>query len=552
MSWKNLPDLEPTGPKRSWRELPDAPPPKVRVATESAPSWASEQEVEPKKSLGDLATEKVRAGLQGATFGYSDELAALAESALPGTKSYRELRDEYRQKEEAAAKEHPLTAAAGGLAAPIPGAGSAKGLAGLGRMAIQGAALGGLAAGGASHADLTQGEAPGFARDVGVGSLVGGAVGAGLGAAGKALAPVGRAIKGAPDAIDDFLRDWAEKRAVKAVAGNAQKRAIKELNSQGLLNKVGRYALDEGVVSPFSTPAKHLERAEALSEGAGEKIQGYLSQGDAAARPLVSGPDLATQIRRSQVAPLRAGNQADQALADRLESEAARLEERGDLGFQAASKYKNTFDKYLKHGAEQSPIQEELKGVRRLIKRDIEGKLDAVGDSISPGLGDKYRAAKESYGLSSELADLAKSREEQLLSNKMFGINAHQAGGAMGVLGAMGGAASGHGATGAGIGGMAAAGVGMLGHKLADEYGPQLFATGLNLGSKVWTNTVVRLAELAPESLGKYGGVLARELQLHGPAGVLAMHNALSGDPQYVADQKRIQADLRAAVGGDH
>jgi len=165
----------------------------------STPKAEPVKETEPEIEPISKTESGLRGAAQGATFGFADELTGGGESfmdLLGGDTSmvdnYKKHRDESRSNYKQAEEENPLTYLAGnlagGLAVPVPGAGSATGVAAL---AKQGAIAGGLFGLGTSEADLTDPTDLGKVKDAGVDTLegagIGGVMGAGMGAIGKGL-----------------------------------------------------------------------------------------------------------------------------------------------------------------------------------------------------------------------------------------------------------------------------------------------------------------------------------------------------------------------------
>ncbi len=106
-----------------------------------------------------------RGALQGASFGFSDEITGGIESAFTD-KTYQQARDEAREANRLAEEANPLTYLGGNLvgavAVPVPGGAIASGglraattLGRTARLAGVGAVAGGLGAAGSSEADLT-------------------------------------------------------------------------------------------------------------------------------------------------------------------------------------------------------------------------------------------------------------------------------------------------------------------------------------------------------------------------------------------------------------
>lgn len=161
-----------------------------------------------RRSIGEGLREAggiLRAGAQGATFGFGDEIAGAIAAVIPGGKGYREARDASRANLARIRSEMPEAAflgeVAGGFA--VPGAGTAS-------AARTGATAGsaiarGAAAGAASGALYGAGEADELSDVLGD-ALAGGLLGSALGAGGTA---VGRAVSGARRFMTDKLRGSA-------------------------------------------------------------------------------------------------------------------------------------------------------------------------------------------------------------------------------------------------------------------------------------------------------------------------------------------------------
>lgn len=192
----------------------------------------------------------VRGGLQGATLGFGDELAAALDtgvSKIPGVRrlaqlaqpdelpaltdpnvSYAQRRDAYRAKNDAAQAANPGTylggELVGGLASlPVGEIGEARTLAqGVKAGAKAGAKLGAASALGTSKADLTRGEFSQAAQDTAEGAAGGALTGGAFGAAGGVAKKV---IAKAPENI----RKWVLNDIVGDVRGASTPTAKKNL-----------------------------------------------------------------------------------------------------------------------------------------------------------------------------------------------------------------------------------------------------------------------------------------------------------------------------------
>jgi hypothetical protein len=162
--------------------------------------------------------QKLRQFGQGVTFGFADEIEGLIRSSLPDGPEYDAARDEVRNKLKAYQKANPgeaLTMELAGALIPsivmsMTGVGSGGAGANIGRIAGQAAVESGLTAAGTTEADLTsmQGLSD-VATGTGVGTVIGTALEAGGGRAGKGLSAlmsyVRRKMGGADSAVQAEL-----------------------------------------------------------------------------------------------------------------------------------------------------------------------------------------------------------------------------------------------------------------------------------------------------------------------------------------------------------
>ena len=162
--------------------------------------------------------QKLRQFAQGVTFGFGDEIEGLIRSSLPGGPEYDAARDEVRNKLKAYQKANPgeaLTMELAGALIPsivmsMTGVGSGGAGANIGRIAGQAAIESGLTAAGTTEADLASlGGLRDVATGTGVGTVMGTALEAGGGRAGKGLTAlmsyVRRKMGGADSAVQAEL-----------------------------------------------------------------------------------------------------------------------------------------------------------------------------------------------------------------------------------------------------------------------------------------------------------------------------------------------------------
>jgi len=152
--------------------------------------------------LAQRRSGRGRTFAQGLTFGFGDELEAIARRGLSlvsgGEKTYQEIRDEIRNKIEDYRQANPTEAlgyeALGAIAptaiALISGVGTGAGVSSIGRIAARSAASGGIAGAGYSEADLAEGEIGSLAADIGGGAVIGAGLGVGAAGLGRGITAI--------------------------------------------------------------------------------------------------------------------------------------------------------------------------------------------------------------------------------------------------------------------------------------------------------------------------------------------------------------------------
>lgn len=180
---------------------PASPPVSDRVSDQTIGGLVTGQN---QRSMGESAA---RGALQGASFGFGDEIAAGAESLVPKAirsrvpslftpgDTYTEIRDNKRRRNVEAQASNPFTYGAselgGGL---VTGLGAGAG-ASTARVAATMGAQGAISGAGNSTADLTKGDVAGLARDVATSAATSAALGAG----------VSKFVRRAPERVDERL-----------------------------------------------------------------------------------------------------------------------------------------------------------------------------------------------------------------------------------------------------------------------------------------------------------------------------------------------------------
>jgi len=490
--------------------------------------------VAPAVEVGESA---LRGAAQGASFGFADELTgagyALKDKLLEGkdfTDSYKKHRDESRANYELAQATNPNAYLAGevggGVASlAVPGmgifnAGKAATMGGqVARGALSGAGAGALSGAGTSEADIDTAD---FAKDVGTSAAIGAGAGGVLSGLGKYASSKADDIKAYLKAkfggASDSVKDYAEKRAVKAATGQ-NKRALKEIAKKDI-NKTGRVLLDEGIVTPGSTVETIGERAADARKSYGKEIGDIRNSLDELApQGSVSGKEIADAMR--SYAQSEVDGPASQNLAKNLMAEADNFETRGNLSFKDAQRFKKQYGFDAKDPAKRSGIstRDIDNKTYQLIEDQVEksvGNLEATSPDLAGKLG-RYKDVKDKYGAIAPAAKAAEDRAIANLSNNVLSPS-DKAAGFTYLLSKVGEAALNP------LDLVKAIAVGGTNKAVRGRFD----STAAVLGDKL-ANTLAS----APERLGRYANILTDAAQ-KGPQAAAAIHFVLmQRDPEY-------------------
>lgn len=444
-----------------------------------------------------------RGAAQGASLGFADELTGGAEALWEKANGdprafgemYKQFRDESRANFEAAQKANPGTYATGEIGAAIgtafiPGMAIAKG-ARLGQVALKSAAIGAGAGAGYSEAE----DMAGVAKD----AAVGGAIGGGLGAASHAVAPVvGRAIqKGG-----EKLKRGAERMASRALG--AERGTIKKFG-QEQVQKAGRQALDEGVLSPLASAddmaAKNAAVKQRGGQMMGEVYDAIDEKGASTFNPLEVAGKVDEEIGGIYRSPINKGELKQ--LENTLESILVRGE--GNLPLREAQKLKQELSK-VANWKNNLNITEKEKMAREaygIVSSAIDDAADKGAKTIGvEGLPEKLGVGKKIYSNASTSEKLLENRIAREQGNNFFGLTDTIAG-----AGSLGyGATTGDWGTAAGI---------MVAKKGLGKYGSQNAALLLDKAGKAITrsSTVADKVARNPNLIDRaVGGSLRQKL----------------------------------------
>lgn len=482
----------------------------------------------------------IRGAASGVSLGLADEITGGGEALLDKIKGsdepisdlYGKRVEESRQAYREAEKAHPGTyttgEVAGGIgAAFIPGLGAAKGakLASVaGRAALEGA-IQGYGGSEASGLDL--------AKDTAIGSVIGGTLGAAGGALGNKIESALNARK-----LSKNLARMAEEKSALALGANKSdfNTAKKLLASR----KLGRQALDQGIVSPLASTDEMLGRALNLKETGGEGLNSLYSKIDESGLSSFS-PNQVADTFESKFAP-EYRTPINKAEVGQFENTLQSMKARGDSGIDPATG-KSIYNNIPM--SEAQALKNELKSVaypkgkapidpsaKQLMAQDAVRTVDeammqsAEGASgkLGADMADAFKKSKSQYGTGIEA--------EKLLMNKQAGektTNPLKTVSNMVDVGAVAAAPF--------TGGESLKG--LLGKKLVEAAAGkrhQVIAIGADKLSKLIENN--------PEKLGKFANVLSSAAK-RGPKALAAANLVLQNrDPEY--------GDMVKALGPDN
>jgi hypothetical protein len=415
---------------------------------------------------------KLESGLrglaQGASLGFADEISGGVE-ALLSDKTYEQARNESRANFKRAKDSNPKTFTAGEIGGTIatsliPGVGAA-GTAG--KLALTGAAVGGLSGLGNSEADSIGG----MAIDTGLGA----GLGAGAGYLGAKVAPW------AADKVGKGLKGFAETRAFKALGG--LKKANEEAMKKGNLKSIGRQMLDEGVVTPLASKETMAGRVSDLVRRQADSLDEELSavltgKGIGPEQKLILekakfSPKEAAEILKSQIRA-QYSELPEKVLNSRLQLVDDWLSKPGSMNIKQAQNFKTQMQKFINDKSywKENPnaSQETLMGIRRAVKEGIEDNADAYAFAAGKD-GGTIKNINQQLGNSLQADDILADRLSRDASNRSLSLTDYLAG----IAGNAGGGPIGM------VKGMAAAGA----NKLGREYGNNVMAVGADKVSKV-------------------------------------------------------------------
>lgn len=480
------------------------------------------------------------AGLsQGTTLGFGDEISGLANASFdqvmgePGTfiEKYRKWRDLSRRGNAMAEKDNPKTYMAadigGSLASPVNILGAPVKGASVAGNAARVLGTGALAGAGSSGTDATQ--SPEKLGDLAMESAGGAGINALAHGAGK---PIGYLAKKLSPAN---LAASAEQRAVKAAIGQ-NKRAFKELNKSGQLQKAGRDLLDNDLVGWASNAEDILPRVSARKEEVGKKIGSIGSKIDELAPKSIPPQEIAEKLKEklNSLPITEDTKKARNYLQSQIETYENMGVKEGGLGEKYWSRDANPLSfedvqknkDVIKWNAMEDPNRMDAGNATKRIlgeaQENAASKLESnpeISKEVRDTLG-QYKKLKSEYGPMKKLEDFGKERADANMSNRFFSPTDYASLGLGTVGGAAYGAASGQGSF---EGALKGAALG-AGHKALRTRGSAFAAKSMDKLSKILAAD--------PAGLNQFRGVVERAAQ-KGPQALAVTHQLLSDNPEY-------------------
>lgn len=396
---------------------------------------------------------------------------------------------------------------AGARAAALGAAGATEGaLYGLGQ-SVSDAALGGT--------DWTAEKALAAVKTGALYGLGGGAVAGGLGSiVGSAGRSVVQRMSGGKN-FREAVQDFAEKRAFKAVTGNAKKfydRATNFGKSPERLQRIGRKLLDNGV--PLAGNIDEIAKTTTLkADEAGARMSAIADQAqDVVVDKATILGRLDEQRAKFDGVALGSYKKVAKKLDKETEPLRAVLASDAEMTFPQLWELRQKVDKTINWAsAKQSPATEALRDMRATLDDALTASLENpvrrapahLGDDVTAPstLAAPWKAAKEDYSDFALVRDAALDQAERIEKNRFYSPSDQGWGGlamltsvATGNVGALGGMA---------LGGLVGAG-----HKLIRERGAGTIAKLADAITKLETRT--NLAAKAIAGMGQVQKLPAR------------------------------------------
>jgi hypothetical protein len=401
MSWKEraIPAAtKEVGNKSSWRDR--------------AIEKPVDPEIQERVRGGGSTAATLRQGAQGVLGGFYDELGGLLETIPNYIKqpdqgvagSYRQGRDYYRDLLKETERQYPTTSKAANLGGSVGGVGRfTKGLKQL-------LTTGGLIGLGESEADLTKGELGQTAKDAGKSAVMSAALGK---AADMAAPYIGKLTTAAA-------------KPVKRLAGKMAKSATGATGKQMLdkfADDAGEQLLNRGLIRALDTPGKIANRASSAISKANQSMDDVMKSLDdrgvsASPQEIVD----AINERLTKIGKKDFSKKAEKDLLAKVrdditsEIQNATRAEAGPVGVIPLTSVEQT-----KRGLKKVNWAEPDKAIaRKEAYRALRDLVENKTKEIDPELLNKFKDAKQTYGLLNPIEEMA-SRRAAVEAQSPFG-----------------------------------------------------------------------------------------------------------------------------------
>ena len=376
--------------------------------------------------------------IQGSTAGFGDELGPAGDTAMAALSGrigplaggslddliddYKNSRDRLRAEFARSQAANPKINMAGQLVGAIATGGTSSAGQGLGAAVKTGAAYGATAGLGNSDADLTTPSLSNYGqalKDTGKGAVIGAAGGAAGYGVGKAVSSVVNPAQFAPG-----LRDTAETAAASALG--AERSSIKAAGGLDDAQSIGRYALDNGVVSPLASTDEMLSRNAALQKQGGQMMGDVYNKIDQAGastfNPLDTASAIEDKIGGFYRSPINRGE------TNQLENTLESVLMRGDsnIPLSEAQSLKQELGKVAnwKNSVSVSPKEQMARDAYGVVSKDIDSATQSGAESLNdPSLLDTLKQGKSLYSDSTNAQKFLDNKSAREAGNKMFGLS---------------------------------------------------------------------------------------------------------------------------------
>lgn len=380
------------------------PPEETRPFKNTGPDLAGQLRAEAAKAAPPpgIIDSAMAGARRAASFGFGDEIEGavktLTGSGPISAETYRKERDAVRARDTAIRNANPISAGIGETAAGIatsviPGIAPAR-AARAGQVAMQAAKVGAVAGAGESESDLTKGDVPGFARDVGVSAGANAALAGG----------VSKFVRGAPERSDA--------RMVANISRGEAGGAAKQKLSDNVVSKAGEgfENLNE-VLSRHPNVKATLATSAAANPAKGAKVASKsISQLDSELTPIYSKIDNGPAVPR----------------AVELQNKLIKLEQR--LVDEGSTFEAGGVRAYMKHIAtnygDGDAVKDEVKLTGSMLRKLKQGIGQAAFDKVEDRNTPPAIAAKRMiYGVLNETVESAAAKTPGVDVSKLRELN---------------------------------------------------------------------------------------------------------------------------------